>query len=154
MFRRFWKSIGAVCAVCLIAGLLASTHVSAQDITADLVGTVTDSTGAVVPNAKITVRNTGTAETRIVISGSSGEYSVNQLQPGTYSINVDATGFKASQIPSIALSAGSRVREDAQMQIGAQTQTVQVTSATPALQTDSSSLTATLTEPFGAGTCL
>ena len=122
----------------------ASTPVFAQGITADLIGTVTDSTGAAVPNAKVTIRNTGTAETRTVTSGSSGEYTVNQLQPGNYSISVEAPGFKAFRISTIDLSAGSRVREDAQMQIGEQTQTVQVTSVTPALQTDASSLASTI----------
>ena len=144
MLSRFWKLVGVVFAASLIVGILWGTHVSAQVVTADVVGTVTDSSGAVVPNAKVTITNAGTGETRTATSDAAGQYTVNQLQPGTYSIKVETPGFKTFQVPSIPLSAGDRVREDAHLQIGQQTQTVEVTSTPAALQTDTSSLGTTI----------
>jgi len=62
--------------------------------TATILGTVTDPTGAVVPDATVTITNTGTGTSRTVTSNQSGAYNAPDLQIGTYSIKVDAPGFK------------------------------------------------------------
>src|ERR1700728_2106355 len=83
---------------------LISIRGSAQVTTADIVGTITDSTGAVVPGAKITLTNLGTAVKTITQSNQAGDYVFNLLSPGTYSISIEAQGFKTFVIPSVALA--------------------------------------------------
>jgi len=119
---------------------------SAQSTTADITGTVTDVSGASMPHAKVTLTNLGTKAVRTAETTDAGDYTFTQLGPGTYSIQVSQTGFKSFVIPSIALSAADRAREDARLEIGEATQTITVTSQTPALQTDSSMLTTTVTQ--------
>jgi len=111
---------------------------SAQVTTADLVGTITDQAGAVISNAAVTAENFDTHETRNTRTGASGDYALSLLPPGTYTLTITNPGFKTVTIPRITLQVGDRARNDAQLQVGAATQTVEVTAATPALQTDSS----------------
>lgn len=123
-------------------GILMSFAASAraQTNTADIVGTVTDASGAVIPRAMVTVVNTGTQEKRSVPANDGGEYSFSLLQVGSYSVQVQAPGFKLFRVPSVTLAAGDRTRIDAQLQPGDVQQVVDVTSTTPALQTDSSTV--------------
>ncbi len=136
--------IGRVCLLAMC--FFALKQVWAQVTTADIVGTVTDSSGAVVPNANITIESLATHETRTAQSGGSGDYVFNLLPPGQYSVAVEAPGFKTFRIPSLTLAAGDRARADAQMQVGQTSQTTEVTAQTPALQTDSSTLSNVVTD--------
>lgn len=118
----------------------------AQLTTADVLGTVTDSTGAVVPNAKITIRNLGTQVTASTKSNETGDYIFNLLTPGHYSVVIEAKGFKKVVYADVALAAGDRVREDGKLETGSNEETVVVTSAAPLLQTDSAAVTSVVTE--------
>ena len=135
-------------AVILIGFLLLpmARSASAQSTTADITGTVTDASGASLPNAKVTLTNLGTKEVRTAQTTAAGDYTFTQLGPGTYSIQVSQSGFKTFTIPSIALSASDRAREDAKLQVGSEGETVQVTGQAPALQSDSSVLTTVITQ--------
>src|SRR5262245_30243952 len=66
----------------------------AQGIRATVTGRVIDSSGAVVPKAKVTITNTGTNETRVVEAGDDGDYTIPQLPPGDYALTVEQAGFK------------------------------------------------------------
>jgi len=125
---------------CLALGISGMTPALAQETTANVVGTVTDSTGATIAGAKVTIQNTGTAEARSTQTGPSGDYGFTFLQPGTYSIAVEAAGFQSSRTNGLTLSAGDRTRSDNKLQIGGTSQEVQVTSTVSALQTDSSTV--------------
>ena len=111
---------------------------TAQVTTADIVGTVSDQSGAVIPNAEVTVRNEGTGEIRTMTTTSTGEYAFTELQVGSYSISVSAQGFKKFSVPNIALAAGDRIRVDANLQAGAANESIVVQAISPALETDSS----------------
>jgi hypothetical protein len=123
----------------LVACVLVGPQAYAQLITADILGTVTDAAGAVVINAKVTVVNTATSEARVTQTTGSGDYVVNLLPPGQYTVSIEAPAFKKSET-TVTLVAGDRARVDAQLQVGNATQTVEVIATTPALQTDSSLL--------------
>jgi hypothetical protein len=130
--------VACICAICL---LLFVKPTMAQQNTADVVGTVTDSTGAVIPNATVTITNVGTNISQTVTSAENGDYTFTLLQVGTYSLKVESNGFKTFSVPNIALSSGDRARVDAKMEVGNVTQSVEVSgSVAPALQTDTSSL--------------
>jgi hypothetical protein len=107
--------------------------------TADVLGTVTDPTGAVVADAKVTIRNTGTGAASAAVTSSTGEYLFSQLQIGTYKLTVEAKGFKTFAATGLTLAVGNRVRMDAKLEVGSQVETVEVTaSAVVELQKDTS----------------
>jgi hypothetical protein len=130
----------------LFAYAITGLPLLAQNTTADVVGTVTDSTGAAIPNATVELTAIDTHEKRMVKSGASGEYTFTLLKPSSYSLTVNATGFKAFQISSFSLSAGDRAREDTHLTVGSEGEVVNVEAAAPQLRTDSSAMITTVTE--------
>src|SRR5438876_8761682 len=76
----------------------------AQRITATIRGTVTDSTGAVVPGASVTVKGEDTGYTRSTLTNASGVYSFPELPTGKYAVEVSLTGFKSSVVRGVALT--------------------------------------------------
>ena len=124
--------------------LVVSMPGAAQVTTADVVGRVTDSTGAVVPGAQITVTNLGTNISRSAVADERGDYVLNLLPVGRYSVRVEVGGFKTFSV-ELTLAAGDRTRVDAKMEVGQTSETVEITADIPALQTDSSTLGTAIT---------
>jgi len=121
--------------------LAAAPHLAAQVNTCDVVGTVTDASGAVVPDAKVTIRNTTTGISRTMQTGPTGNYTFSLLQVGSYEVTIEAKGFRKFVTRNLNVSAGNRTRVDAKMEIGIARERVSVSAeAAPALQTDSSTI--------------
>lgn len=135
---RVWLATSLILALCSAA--------TAQQTTGDVLGTVTDASGAVVPGATVVIENLGTHEKRTSQTSSSGEYVVNLLKPGTYGISISASGFKTFTVPSLKLQAGDRTRVDAPLAIGRAAETVTVEAQPSALQTDSSVISSTIND--------
>jgi hypothetical protein len=129
----------------LVLFLMAAGSASAQLTSADIVGTVTDSTGASIPNATVTIVNLDTHETRTTVSSATGDYQVTLLPVGRYSVSVKAKGFKNFTTPELAVEAGDRARADAHMALGVDTETVTVEATTPLLQADNATVSSTVT---------
>ena len=129
-------------AICLTAALVTRAQLTSGDV----LGTVTDTTGAVVSDAKVTLTNTETGIEQAAATNGTGDYSFNLLTPGHYTVSVEAKGFKKTSISNFALAAGDRLRENASLQPGSVEETVEVTSSAPLLQTDSSTVQSTVTE--------
>jgi hypothetical protein len=105
-----------------------------------LTGTVTDSTGAVVAGAKILITQQATGVKNTVETDSTGTYVRPLLQPGTYTIEVEATGFRKAIQRDILLNTGDRVGVNIQLTVGDLSQSVEVTAAAPLLQTETTTL--------------
>jgi len=136
------RSFKVSCMLALLAclALLGAAGARAQN-TADIIGTVTDASGAVVPGSSVTLTNTGTNISQSLQASAGGDYTFTLLVPGTYALKVEAKGFKTFSAPSITVAAGDRARVDAPMEVGEQSTTVEVQAAVaPALQTDTSTL--------------
>ena len=118
----------------LCAISLASTTGHAQLTTADIIGTVYDASGAVLPNAKVSLTNHRTHQVRSAQSGSGGEYSFTFLLPGSYSVRVESEGF-TTFTSTVEISAGDRARVDAPLKVGQTSESVEVVSQSPLLQT-------------------
>src|SRR5580692_9847173 len=132
--------------VLFLATLLFLTSAAvAQLTTADILGTVSDSSGAVVPIANVTLVNLETNESRTVRSNGSGDYSFTLLPVGHYSITVKAPGFQASITKDLAVEAGDRARFDVRLQLGSESTIVEVTASTPLLQADSATVSSNVT---------
>ena len=122
---------------CVALLTLAPTVSLAQVSTGDILGNVTDASGAALPGAKILLTNTQTQERHTVNSDSAGEYVFTLLLPGQYSLQVGAAGFRPYRVDNINLSAGDRRRIVINMAVSSVSQTVVVSAAPPALETDS-----------------
>lgn len=112
----------------------------AQISRANLNGTVTDPSGAVVPNATVEVVAPDTGFTRQATTGSSGVYSINSVPIGTYNLTVSAKGFNTFRATSIELTVGETRTLNAQLQVGAATTRVQVSATAVALETNNAEL--------------
>jgi len=120
--------------------LLFGPALRAQQTTADILGTVMDMSGGVLPGVKITAHNLAIAADFTAISDNAGNYVIPLLPVGRYSIRAVAPGFKTWTVPEVALAIGDRLRQDIRLEVGGLEQAVEVTASSPALQTDSSSL--------------
>ncbi len=138
MLRR-----GALVALFAIVSIVS---MPAQNTTADVVGTATDSSGAVVSNATVLLTDVNTQDQHTATAGGAGEYTFTLLKPGTYSLTVTAPGFKTFKIDSFNVAAGDRAREDAHLTVGGTGETVTVEAAPAQLHTDTSAIITTVTE--------
>ena len=140
-YKRIRLSIRAVSAILfgVFTLLILLPGLSAQE-TASIVGTVTDASGAVLPNAKITLVNEGTRFTRVVESNANGQYVASAIPTGSYAITVVKTGFKRLKRTGVQLTLASTLTVDLQLSVGAVSQTVAVSGTAPLLQTQSAAV--------------
>jgi hypothetical protein len=120
--------------------LVAPISVHAQVAGATLSGTVTDASGAVVPESQITIKNLGTGVTRNAAAGAAGFYTAPNLLPGIYDVTVTAPGFKTQLRSGVTLTVGAEQSLDVTMEVGQVTQTVEVIGEAPAIQLASSTI--------------
>ncbi|HET8549900.1 MAG TPA: carboxypeptidase regulatory-like domain-containing protein [Bryobacteraceae bacterium] len=106
--------------------------------TATIVGTVTDSTGARIPAAKVVVVNTETQFISSTATNADGDYYISYLNPGTYRLTIEAPGFRQHVRDGIVLRTSETPRLDVQLELGSVTETVKVTAAAPLLETETS----------------
>lgn len=125
----------------LFAVLLLSAMVAiSQTDTGSIGGFVKDPTGGVVPKAKVTVTNEGTGAAQALNTDSSGYYIAPNLPPGNYTMSAEAPGFKRFQSEHNRLEPNTALSLDANLTVGANTETVQVTATAAVLQTDSAAV--------------
>jgi hypothetical protein len=136
----------AVCVAVLAVLLLATTGARAQELAATLSGTVADATGAVIPQATVTVTQNGVnGVKRVVTSDESGNYVVTNLQAGTYSVNVTAKGFAVYEAKNVVLNVAEKRGLNIQLKPGAENTTVTVEANSVAIETESGSQAGTIT---------
>ncbi|GAC1674818.1 MAG: hypothetical protein PVS2B2_09270 [Candidatus Acidiferrum sp.] len=127
--------LGWMLVVLLALGMCASTSLG-QAVYGSIVGTVTDAQGNAVSGAKVTVTSLTKGTTDETTTNDSGNFTALHLIPDTYKVVVEATGFKATSVANVLVQVDTSARVDAQLQVGAVTQTVEVTSDVPQLKTD------------------
>ncbi|HET7212113.1 MAG TPA: TonB-dependent receptor [Terriglobia bacterium] len=125
-------------------GLISVGRLNAQVLYGSVAGTVTDQTGAVVPGAAIRITNDNTGLTRNVNSGPSGQYTIIDLPAGTYTLSVEAQGFKPVRTTGISIAVGSVRQQNVQLSVGAVSQQVTVSGAATALQTQQTNVHTTI----------
>lgn len=129
-----------------LAGLLLAAAIPASaQFSASLSGTVLDTTQAIIPSAKVTLTNNATHATQTVTSGTAGTYQFNELPPGIYTVTSTAKGFQQNTVSNVAVAAETPRSLDLTMEIGAETQTVNVNAdAVPLLQSSDASIGTTI----------
>jgi hypothetical protein len=139
----FYRKAEQACSVFftgLLLALILAPCAQAQGITGSIAGTVSDSSGAIILGATVTVRNLNTNAVRQVATSGIGSYEITLLPPGNYSVKVDKAGFKAFEQDNITLQIDQVAQINAQLQVGSEQTTVTVTTAPPLLQTEESSI--------------
>ena len=122
----------------LFVGMSLAGPLHAQVTTGTLGGTVTDTTGAVIPKAAVTLQNEASGDFRKTVSNGSGVFSLNALPVGTYTIKIESQGFSSFQQTGIHLDPGdSRTVREIKLTPGGESTTVEVTSASGAINLDS-----------------
>jgi hypothetical protein len=129
--------------LCLIM-LLGAVQLRA-DVTGSIIGYVRDSSGAVLPNATLTVTQTSTGYTRTATTDSSGAYSILALPPGTYRLTASMAGFENGVVENINLNVNDALKYDFSLQVGNVSQTVSVDASTVQVDTATTSLGTTIT---------
>jgi hypothetical protein len=127
---------------------LVSFSLFAQSERGSITGTVHDSSGAVIPEAKITITNAATNAVSNAISNGSGEFTVPSLQPGAYNVRVEKQGFRPSEERGLNLDAGLTARADATLEVGASSQVIEVDANVIQLQTEDAKNSVTLENKF------
>ena len=124
--------------------LLSLSALFAQSERGTITGTVTDSSGAVIPGAKVIITNTQTGVAVNVPSNESGDYTVPQLQVGTYSVRVEKEGFRPASVTGLVLNASATTRADAVLEIGTSTQAIEVAANALTLSTENAKSSVTI----------
>src|SRR5205085_6251886 len=120
--------------------LAASSQLPAQTTSTSILGTVTDSTGAVISGAKVTVLNLRTGIKRQDVTTNTGDYNFPLLDVGEYEVSVEVAGFKTETRKNIVLQINQKARVDFSLQVGAQSERIEITAEAAALRTDEASL--------------
>ncbi len=124
---------GLVFLLCTTSGLMAQTT------NATLVGDVVDASGASVADAKVSITNTGTGLTRDAVTNNSGSYRIFPLNPGLYDVSISKAGFRTQSVKAVTLEVAQVAKIDFKLDVGAVTETINVNSAAPVLQTQEAS---------------
>jgi hypothetical protein len=155
LVKGFQKHDSAVLSVFLIFAMALllpwQTRTYAQVVGATLSGTVTDPSGAAVPNAHVSVNNTATGVTRDVTADGAGFYTAPNLLPGNYEVRFSAAGFSTQVNSSVSLTVGAQQVLNASLRVGQISQTVIVTSEAPTVELASSALNAVVESPTIVG---
>src|SRR5271168_2816232 len=132
--------------VVLLVFTVAVNYVAAQDIFGRIAGTVVDSSGATVANAKITIVNEATQISRSISADKNGYFVADELPAGTYSVTGEQVGFKTTIKTGNVLTAGGRLTVDLNLQVGAVSETVTVMATGDTINTTSGEISTTITE--------
>jgi hypothetical protein len=132
-------SLSKICVLCTLAIVSVNIALGQGGGTGTVLGTVTDATGAVLPNAKVTVTSAATGLAYHTSTSSSGDYNAPSLNPGPYSVQVEVPGFEKSRTTTFTLAVDQKIRMDVSMKPGSVSQEVVVSTQAVSLDTDSAS---------------
>ena len=128
----------------VLVAFLAGTVADAQVLYGSIVGNVTDSTGAAVPGATVTIEQAETKLTRELVTDAAGAYHFTAVPSGTYSVTVTMNGFRSFSRKDVPVTLNSVARVDAKLDVGQLAETVSVSAESPILQTDRAEVRAEL----------
>jgi hypothetical protein len=130
----------AMFALAAVVLLFSSALLQAQVDTGSITGTVRDASGAVVPGAKVTLTNEGTGTSLAAQTGADGIFDFSPVRIGSYTLDVEASGFKKERQTHVVVDVSARVLQNFQLQLGAVSETIEVTSQAPVLQSQDASV--------------
>ena len=146
MSKQQGLSLLSLLSALFLVGTVLLPAASAQDIFGRLSGTITDTSGAVVAGAKVTLINEATRASRDLTTDRNGFYAADDLSVGTYTVVAGKSGFKTTSQKGNSVHAGGRLTVDMKLQIGTVTETVEVTGVAESVNTTSGEVATTITQ--------
>src|SRR5436305_189057 len=128
--------------IALLSGVLIRSAVAQSLVSGDVTGIVSDPSGAVVPNATVTIKNNGTGQTQSATSNAAGVYRFSLLSPGSYTVTGSAQGFQNKSQP-VTVAVGQAATLNLQLPVGSSSQTVEVTAEAGVVQTQNGNISTT-----------
>src|SRR5882762_4309759 len=141
--RKEMPNLGKLALIFLAAVVILALTPTAgwgQNVYGSITGVVTDASGAAIADTKVTLTNVETGEKRTIDSDGPGNYSFPNILPGRYKLEAEKTGFKKFVREPIVVQIESGLRVDIALPVGAQSETVEVTTETPLLQSETQSV--------------
>jgi hypothetical protein len=135
MMFKYKSSLYVLVSVVSLLVVLVPSLIAQTSATGALTGTITDPTGSVVANVKVTATNVGTGQERASTTGADGIYKINLLPPGVYRVQFEATGFNTLAIPAVAVNVTETNVLDGKLVVGTQAQEITVQGEAVAVQT-------------------
>src|SRR5438034_6563239 len=111
----------------MVAAAINTQDANAQVLYGSMVGSITDQSGAVVPEAVVRITDTSTGQVRSTVSNNEGAFTLSSVLPGTYDLDISAKGFREHRQTGVAVSINTVTRVDVPLQIGQVGETVMVT---------------------------
>ncbi len=140
------RRCGYTALACLCFLLVSTEYAAAQVDQGSINGTVTDTTGAVVPNAQAILLNTDQGLTLEITTNDSGEFTFSPVRIGNYTLTINAKGFARTTQQNLTVNVGQHLLVNVQLKPGSSTETVEVSAAPPQLQTEEASVGQVMTE--------
>jgi hypothetical protein len=141
-----FRSFAMFVVVAMVLSVWRPVPAAAQSLTTgDITGTVTDPTGAVVPNATVMLKNTESGAIQTRSTNPRGSYRFPLLSPGTYSISVSASGFQSIK-KTVAVAVGQTAAANIHLELGAASQTIEVSAGGEVVQAENADLSTTISE--------
>jgi len=144
--KKRWFNARLTLLFAAIGLFMCAAPILAQSDTSSLSGTITDASGALLPNAKITVHNNATSAERSLTSNESGNFTFTNLPSGNYSIRAELTGFQTTNLTDVHLDPSIGRRVDIAMRIGTATTEVNVEAVANTVQTESGAVGQLITQ--------
>jgi len=133
--------------LCLLIVMLLPSLSLGQQLTGTLSGTVADSAGAVVPNAKVTMKNEASGDIRTTVSNASGYFSVTAIQPGSYSVTIEAAGFKKWERTGVVFAQGdNHTLANLKLEVGSVSETVEIKAGADVVIPDNAEVSTTINQ--------
>ena len=146
--KRFAKQFLCLLFSAAVILFAPSAHAQGVGTSGDITGTVADPSGAAVPKAKVTATDTAKGLSRTTVTDERGEYRLSDLEPSTYNVTAESQGFQSVERQGVVLNVGQIALIDFRLTISQVAQRVEVTAATPVVETERSHLADTVTDDY------
>ena len=134
---------GWLCAVLMIAATSASLAAQGGSTASSIIGTVTDTSGGVIPGAEVVVKNNATGIEFNAVTNEQGGFTIPAVDPGTYTVTVTLMGFKTAVLNKVVVNAATPTSVRARLEVGGLEETVVVSGGSEIIQTQSAAVTTT-----------
>jgi hypothetical protein len=141
---RFKRVCGWLCAALMIAAMSASLSAQGGSTASSIIGTVTDTSGGVIPGAEVLVKNKATGLEFTAVTNEQGGFTIPAVDPGTYTVTVTLMGFKTAVIDNVVVNAATPTSVRARLEVGGLEETVVVSGGSEIIQTQSAAVTTTI----------
>ena len=135
-----WASVARIILFALLTLCLSAPHLGAQSWNSTLEGTVTDQSGAAIPQANVRLTNAGTGQIRKTTTNDQGHFTFSLLPIGRYQLTIAADGFATQTVGNLTLQVGETIHKDVELKLSGKTEVIDLIEPPALVQTDTQAL--------------